>query len=365
MTTITGTSGNDALDGTSGADTIWGGDGNDTVTASAGADVIYGGKGSDTIVYPLSYSNYKVSVLYDSNSAPFTAGWGYQIQDLSGNGGTDYVSSDVEIVQYGDTELVTGTAGDKVIDGGDGTDVYAATGTISNFSVTKTSSGYVVVDKRGTDGTDTLLNFESIRFTDKTMNLTVQAKAALTETAVVTRLVELYVSFFNRIPDADGMSYWIDQMNAGQTTNQIAEAFYNAGINYSSLTGFSATMSNADFINVIYKNVLGRADGADAGGLAYWKASLESGAATRGSLVTDILNSAHTFKGDATWGWVADLLDNKNVVAKKFSIDLGLNFITPEESISQGMALASAVTSTDTSAAIALMGVTEANFTLS
>jgi hypothetical protein len=81
-------------------------------------------------------------------------------------------------------------------------------------------------------------------------------------------------------------------------------------------------------------------------------------------LVTAILASAHTFKGDATWGWVADLLDNKNTVAKKFSIDMGLNYLTPEASISQGMALAKAVTSSDTNAAIALMGISEADLVL-
>jgi len=81
-------------------------------------------------------------------------------------------------------------------------------------------------------------------------------------------------------------------------------------------------------------------------------------------LVTNILDSAHTFKGDKTWGWVADLLDNKIVVAKKFSIDMGLNYNTPEESITKGMAIASAITATDTSAAVTLIGVTEANFLL-
>ena len=177
-------------------------------------------------------------------------------------------------------------------------------------------------------------------------------------------MVELYTAFFNRIPDADGMSFWIDEMKSGKTINQVAESFYNAGVNYSSLTGFSLTMKNADFINVIYKNVLGRKDGADAGGLSFWETEITSGRATRGTLVTDILDSAHTFKGNATWGWVADLLDNKITVAKKFSIDMGLNYNTPEESITKGMAIASAITATDTSAAVTLIGVTEANLHL-
>ena len=98
--------------------------------------------------------------------------------------------------------------------------------------------------------------------------------------------------------------------------------------------------------------------------MSFWDGALTSGQASRGTLVTNILDSAHTFKGDKTWGWVADLLDNKITVAKKFSIDMGLNYNTPEESITKGMAIASAITSTDTSAAVTLIGVTEANLHL-
>jgi subtilisin-like proprotein convertase family protein len=262
------------------------------------------------------------------------------------------------------SETFKTSKGNDSINGGDGIDTVLVAAGLGNYSVTKTATGYVLFDNTGSDGTDTLVNIEAIKFSDKTINLTVQAKAASAPQADVTRLVELYTAFFNRVPDADGMSFWIDEMKAGKTTNQVAEAFYNAGVNYSSLTGFSSTMTNADFINVIYKNVLGRKDGADAGGLSYWEAEITTGNVTRGILVSSILDSAHTFKGNTTWGWVADLLDNKITVAKKFSIDMGLNYNTPEESIMKGMAIASAITSTDTTAAITLIGVLEANLGL-
>ena len=262
------------------------------------------------------------------------------------------------------SDTLSTSRGNDTIDGDAGIDTVLVNSSISNYSVTKTATGYTLVDKTGLDGTDTLLSIESIKFADKTVNLTVQAKAASAPSADVTRLVELYTAFFNRVPDADGMSFWIDEMKAGKTTNQVAESFYNAGVNYSSLTGFSSTMTNANFINVIYKNVLGRKDGADAGGLSFWETEITSGRASRGTLITNILDSAHTFKGNTTWGWVADLLDNKITVAKKFSIDMGLNYNTPEESITKGMAIASAITPTDTSAAITLIGVTEANLGL-
>jgi Ca2+-binding RTX toxin-like protein len=163
----------------------------------------------------------------------------------------------------GNDSIYSGS-GNDYINGGEGIDTVAVSASIGNYSINKTATGHTLLDKSGSDGTEILVNIEAIKFTDKTINLTVQAKVASAQPADVIRLVELYTAFFNRIPDADGMSYWIDAMKSGQSINQVAESFYNAGVNYSSLTGFSSTMTNADFINVIYKNVLGRKDGADA-----------------------------------------------------------------------------------------------------
>ena len=136
-----------------------------------------------------------------------------------------------------------------------------------------------------------------------TVNLQVQSIAAATPLADVQRISELYVAFFNRTPDADGLAYWMTQKNSGQSISQISESFYNVGASpdFASLTGFSSSMTNEDFINVFYKNVLGRPEGADTGGLNYWNGKLSSGESTRSSLANDILSSAHAFKGDATW----------------------------------------------------------------
>jgi len=257
-----------------------------------------------------------------------------------------------------------GGLGSDVITGGTGFDIFSVSDSLSYYKVTRTTAGIQVQDTKGSNGVDTVSQVERLQFADKNINLLVQDKAAAMGVAQTQQLSELYVALFNRVPDADGMSYWLDQIKAGQSFNQIAESFYSAGITYSQLTGFSSSMSNADFINVIYKNVLGRKDGADAGGLSHWEGALLRGDATRPSLVSQILNSAHSYKGDPTWGWVADLLDNKIAVATLFSIDMGLNYNTPEESITKGMAIASAITPTDTTAALTLIGVPEANLLL-
>ena len=261
-------------------------------------------------------------------------------------------------------DTITGGVGNDNLNGGNGIDTAVFSGKLADYTLTRTGTAYQVRDNRGTDGTDFLTNVESLKFSDYNVNLSVQAKAAAAPAADVQRLMELYVAFFNRIPDGDGMAYWVDQFTGGQSTRQIAETFYGVGVQYASLTGFSASMTTADFINVVYKNVLGRPDGADAGGMKYWTDLLTAGTETRGSLVSNILGAAHAYKGDATWGWVANLLDNKVAVAKSFSIDMGLSFTTADASITQGMAISHAITATDTSAALTLIGLSPLNIVL-
>ena len=364
---LTGNSTNNSLDGGFGNDVMYGGLGNDTFdwdsSKRSGNDTMYGGMGDDEFV--LASTGDSVIEYANEGNDSIWVDFSYSISSIANVENLfGYGINSLSLIGNDAANSFKGANGNDSIDGGSSTDYVFFSGIISNYTLTRAKplrtdgvSTYTVTDKTSTHGTDTLVNIEAIKFTDKTINLTVQAKVASAQPADVIRLVELYTAFFNRIPDADGMSYWIDAMKSGQSINQVAESFYNAGVNYSSLTGFSSTMTNADFINVIYKNVLGRKDGADDDGLFYWQTEITLGRETRSTLVNKILDSAHTFKANATWGWVADLLDNKITVAKKFSIDMGLNYNTPEESITQGMAIAAAITPTSTAVAISLIGV--------
>jgi len=255
--------------------------------------------------------------------------------------------------------------GNDIINGLGGTDTAAYTGTRAGYRMFNTGSSVTVTDGlAGRDGIDSLVNMERVTFSDMTVNLEIGAKSKAIAASQLKTLEELYVAFFNRVPDADGLAYWIDQVRGGQSLQGIAETFYAAAQVYPTQTGYATTMSNGDFVNIIYRNVLGRSDGADPGGLDYWTGALTGGTQSRGQLVTTILASAHTFKGDAVYGYVADLLDNKAAVSQKFAVEMGLNFLTPETSISQGMAIAAAVTPTSTATAISLIGVTDGFSTL-
>lgn len=245
------------------------------------------------------------------------------------------------------------------IDGGAGEDTLKLHFNLlgqKNFHLQVLDSGTLLMgDKNAPDWA--LRQVEKLSFQDYSVNLGIRSNAASIAKTDLATLEELYVAFFNRIPDADGLNYWINQLKAGNSIAQIGNSFYEAAIFYSAQTGYSANMAPEAFVHLVYKNALGRSDGADAGGLNYWVTQLNNKTETPGTLVKTILGTAHNFKGDATWGWVADLLDNKTKVAQTFAVDWGLNFLTPEASITQGMNIAKLITPTDIQVALQTIGI--------
>lgn len=260
-------------------------------------------------------------------------------------------------------ETFLGSGGNDLINGMGGFDEAWYAGTRSEYRLNRSGSSVTVNDTLGLDGLDTLSNIERVTFEDMNVNLAIGANSRTISTSGLKLLEELYVAFFNRVPDADGLSYWIDQYRGGTSINSIANSFYGAALAYPSLTGYTSAMSNGDFVNLVYRNVLGRANGADADGFNYWTAELAKGTA-RGTLVTTIISTAHSFKGRADYGWVADLLDNKAYVANLFAVEMGLSYNDPAQSVSKGMAIAAAVTPTGTAAAVTLIGVSDGFSTL-
>ena len=274
-------------------------------------------------------------------------------------GGAD----DVPVAQYASTaQLVQALPRAQA----NTTGIYTLSGSRSTYSLVRVQSGYRITDNSGVLPTAVLNDMQAIQFADVTINLGIGDKSKTIASAHLKRLIELYVAFFNRLPDADGLSYWIDQYRGGLTVNQIAESFYTAAIQYSALTGYTRSMGNSDFVRLIYKNVLGRS-GATAPpdeDVQYWSGRMSKGGMSKGELVSTMLDSAHTFDGHATWGWVPKLLDNKIAISEYFTVQQGINYNTPEESIAKTMAIAAAVTSSDITQAKGLVGFSDPTFDL-
>ncbi|HSV45554.1 MAG TPA: Ig-like domain-containing protein, partial [Ramlibacter sp.] len=286
------------------------------------------------------------------------------VKDLAGNayaGSSNYnfsTATGLAVNGSGGADSLSGSSGNDTVSGGAGIDSLSFTGNRSQYTLTKTASGYQSQDNTpGRDGTDALTAVEILRFADSTVDLTMAQKATAITPAELKTLEELYVGFFNRVPEAAGLAYWIAQVDAGTSLTSVADHFYEAGVDFEV---YDENMSEDAFITAVYANVLGRSgsNGPTADNIVYWKNWLHAAGHSNGGMVLQMLSDSHEFfTGDPEVGWVIELLDNKSEVAEVFAIAQGLTYNDPQVNIARGIEIAAAITPTDTSAAIALIGV--------
>lgn len=169
--------------------------------------------------------------------------------------------------------LNAGTGNDRIsvlsdahrIDGGAGLDTVALTSARAGYTVQKTSEGFTVKDSAGV--TNTVLNVERLTFTDTSYALDIDGNGG--------QAYRIYQAAFDRTPDAGGLAYWIKQMDAGSTLNQVAANF---AVSAEFTKMYGPTPSHADLVNTLYQHVLHRA--GEAAGVAYWLGVLDNPAAT-------------------------------------------------------------------------------------
>nr|WP_315477415.1 DUF1800 family protein [uncultured Undibacterium sp.] len=222
----------------------------------------------------------------------------------------------------------------------------------SNYVTTKNTDGSItVLDKVGNDGSINLSNnIKLLVFSDVSINLEIGIKSKEISSEALDSIIELYIAYFNRVPDANGLAYWVAEYKNGMSLDKIGDSFYAAALQYSNYTGYSPTANNAEFTTIAYRNILSRSP-PDKAGLDYWTERLNAGTETRGNLIRVFLAAAHGYKGDQNYGWVAQLLDNKVAVAKEFALNQGITYLNYTDTILKCIYLLESVTPTDTSIA--------------
>jgi hypothetical protein len=98
-------------------------------------------------------------------------------------------------------------------------------------------------------------------------------------------IARLYLAAFNRLPDKDGMTFWLAVHRNGLSNAQIADIFTRSA---EFETKYGASVSTDAFIELLYKNVLGRA--SDQGGKQYWTKLIDTGM-SRGDVVNSFAQS--------------------------------------------------------------------------
>jgi hypothetical protein len=104
------------------------------------------------------------------------------------------------------------------------------------------------------------------------------------------RLVRLYLAYFNRPPDPDGYAYWQRQLDAGRGLINAARKFADSP----EFKRTYGTLSNGAFIDLVYRNVLGRT--SDPSGRAFWLTRLDNKTKNRGDVMINFSESSENVR---------------------------------------------------------------------
>ena len=245
-------------------------------------DTIWDAGGNDT----LDLSNFNTDLVLNLNDGAYStarvANWnakdnlgiayGAVIENAQGGRGNDQITGNGadNVLQGNDgRDTLIGGAGRNLLDGGQGLDVAMFTGLRNDYTSTK-NSGNVVVTSRNGSSQDTLSNIERLAFLDGTL--------AFDTDGIAGQTYRLYQAAFNRKPDAEGLGYWIRQLESGNAF-QWATAHFVQSDEFTSLYGHSRMVSNVGYTELLYKNTLGRQ--SEKAGLDYWVGQLDNGLVTR------------------------------------------------------------------------------------
>jgi hypothetical protein len=99
-------------------------------------------------------------------------------------------------------------------------------------------------------------------------------------------IVRLYRAFYRRLPENDGLVYWMGARRDGWSLFKMAEQFARTP----EFTEMYGPLTNEQYVNLVYNNVLGRAPDPD--GKAYWLGELNSGRQTRGRMMVGFSEGA-------------------------------------------------------------------------
>lgn len=116
----------------------------------------------------------------------------------------------------------------------------------------------------------------------------------------------IYDASFDRTPDEGGFDYWLNLANSEASTQFIAASF----INSEEFTAAHGNLSDSQFIDLMYSNLLARA--ADTGGAAHWQGELANGA-ERADVMLSFIGS------DEGQGVIAELIGNSDLDSGLFA----------------------------------------------
>lgn len=108
--------------------------------------------------------------------------------------------------------------------------------------------------------------------------------------ATAAQVQSLYLAYFGRPADPEGLAYWVTQ-NASSTQSEVANAFALSPEYEASVAGKTSTQIVADYYQRLFNRL------PDSAGLTYWVQQLNSGALSTQSLGLALVTAAQSQTG--------------------------------------------------------------------
>jgi hypothetical protein len=189
-------------------------------------------------------------------------------------------------------DLLSGLGGNDTIDGGEGEDSSLHSAAQSHYTLTLRPDGMTIEDRRADgEGVDQLTDIELLFFdgdaSGNSFDLRKFAGPAGLSEAELESFIELYIAYFNRAPDAVGLSFWGTAYATGTTLSEMAALFVEQPETQAT---YAPDLSNADFATAVYDNVLGRIPDQD--GFDFWVGNLDTGSVGQDQFILSVLDGA-------------------------------------------------------------------------
>ena len=198
---------------------------------------------------------------------------GQRVDVLLGGAGNDVLRA------FAGDDVLQGSTGDDTMDGGAGLDSVIFGGDRDEYVIAQDGHVAVVTDLLEWDGLDTLVDVERLVFLDKMVALDIDGVAGAA--------YRLYQAAFDRVPDQEGLGYWIDALDRGTSMQTVAAGFMGSP-EFARLYG-SNSPDNVSFVSHLYQNVLHRAP--ERSGFDFWTTALNNGV-SKAEVLTGFSESA-------------------------------------------------------------------------
>lgn len=171
------------------------------------------------------------------------------------------------------SDMLTGTAGNNALQGLGGIDTAVYAGARSGYTVAESTNGFTV--KSASDGHDSLLGVERIKFSDAAIFLDIEGNGG--------QAYRLYSAVMARAPDLGGLGYWIDRLDDKIVDLRGAADWFLISPEFTATYGAIGSLDTRTYVGKLYDNVLHRP--LDQAGFDFWVQAIEQKGVSRAEIL--------------------------------------------------------------------------------